>query len=80
MAVSHIDRSLLVCCTDAASFRELLKILPRLLTGFSVTVGILVPLNVKWKLSATLPFFRTKDLDFAGLKLILAHVMSCSSP
>ncbi len=55
------------------SFKELSKIFHKLLTGLSVTVGICDPSRVKRNRSATLPFFKTRDLDLAGLKLILAH-------
>lgn len=45
------------------------------LVSFSVRVGILVPPRVNRNWSATLTFFRNRDLDLAGLKLILAHEM-----
>lgn len=53
---------------------------PRLLTSYSVMVGMVTPARVKQNLSTTCPFLSTKDLDFLGLKLILAHVMSFSRP
>ncbi len=46
----------------------------------SDTEGIWTPPKEKRCLSDTLPFFRTKDQNLAGLKLILAHVMSLSNP
>ena len=58
------------------SFRLESKSFPKLLTGCSVMDGMTVPeienLNV--------PFFNTMNLDLEGLKLILAQVMSFSSP
>ncbi|XP_029985493.1 glutamyl aminopeptidase [Sphaeramia orbicularis] len=80
IAVSHDVSSALVCWSASESLKEQLKTLPRLLTGFSIIVGIGVPPMVKRKWSATLPFFRTRDLDLVGLKLILAQEMSRSSP
>lgn len=55
------------------------KSFPKLLTGCSDNVGMIVSEIVKRNLT-TFPFFSTKDLDFDGLKLILAHEMSFSSP
>ena len=65
---------------EAASLRLLSKNFPKLFTGCSEMVGIGVPAIEKRNLSATLPFFKTKDLDFAGLNDILAHPISFSSP
>ncbi len=79
-AVSQFVTSLLVCWRAAVSFRELSKIFPKLLTGLSVTDGICDPYRVKRNRSATLPFFKPRDLDLAGLKLILAHRMRRWSP
>ena len=62
------------------SFREPSKVLPRLLIGFSVTVGIWIPPRLKQNRWATVPFLRTRDLGLADLKLILAHETSRSSP
>lgn len=62
-AESHEVGSLLVAWCAAVSFRSLVKSWAKLLTGISVTNGIL-------------PFQSTRDLDLAGLKLILAQVMS----
>ena len=53
------------------SFKQPLKILTKLFTGFSFRVGIF---------SITLPFFKTNDRDFAGLKLTRAYVVLCSNP
>ena len=51
---------------EAASLRLLSKNFPKLFIGFSEMVGIGVPAIEKRNLSATLPFFKTKDLDFVG--------------
>ncbi len=75
----ELKSSLVAWCT-AVSLRMLMKVLPRLLTGFSVGDGIWVPPTEKLNWLVTLPFLRTRDLDFAGLKLTLSHVMSRSSP
>ncbi len=64
----------------AESFRLESKSFPKLLTGCSVMVGMTVPETEKWNLSTTFPFFSTMDLDLEGLKLILAQVMTLSSP
>lgn len=53
-----------------------MKSLAKPLTGISVTDGILASPREKRKLSASLDFWSTIDLDLAGLKLILAHVTS----
>ena len=65
---------------EAVSLRLLSKNFPKLLTGFSEIVGIGVSKTEKRNLSITLPFFKTKDLDFSGLKDILTHPISFSSP
>ena len=78
--VSHSSRSFIVFCFAAVSFRLLLKVLPKLLIGFSLRVGIVSPATVNWTISMTLPFFNTSDLDFAGLKYILAQVIFLSRP
>ena len=36
--------------------------------------------SLKRNLSVTFPFFRTRDLDFAGLKLMRTHAMMLSNP
>ena len=59
----------------AVSFRLLLKVLPKLLIDFLLRVGIVSTATVNWTFSMTLPFFNTSDLDFAGLKYILAQVI-----
>lgn len=75
-AESHEVRSLLVAWRATVSFRSLVKSLAKLLTGISATDGILASSREKRKFSASLPFRSTRDLDLAGLKLILAQVMS----
>lgn len=78
--MSHAVSSLLVCGNAAVSFRELSEILPRHITGSLVTAGIYDPPRERWNWLATFPFFRARYLDFAGLKFILAHEMTHSSP
>lgn len=65
---------------DSVSFSELLNTLPRLVTGFSIRLGMEVPPTVNQHQSTTLPPLSTRDLDFLVLKFILAHAMNCSSP
>lgn len=74
------SRSALVNFIEFVSFRPQLKTFLRLFTGISVTDGIRFSPSLKQNLSVTLPLFRTKDRDFAGLKLICAHDMSFSNP
>ena len=69
--VSHNSRSPTAARTALMSLNVLLKIFPRLFTGLSDQVGIVVPESKKRKLSAVLPIFMTNDLDFAGLNFIL---------
>ena len=64
--------------TALVSLSVVLKIFPRLFTGHSVKVGIIVPAIEKRNLSAVLSFFMTNDLDLAGLSFILAHAISFS--
>lgn len=61
-------------------FEAVIKELPRLLTGFSVMGGMVAPASEKQHLSTTFPLLSMKDLDFSGLKHILAQVMSFSRP
>ena len=78
--VSHSSTSFIVLCFAAVSFRLLLKVLPKLLISFSLRVGIVSPATVNRTFSMTLPFFNTSDLDFVGLKYILAQVIFLSRP
>lgn len=64
----------------AVSFKLVSKSFSKLLTGCSVIEGMTIPEMEKQNLSVTFPFFSTMDLDFEGLKLILAQMMSFSSP
>ena len=61
---------------DTVSLRLLSKIFRRLFTGFSEMVGIGVSEIENHNLSTTLPFFKTKDLDFAGLTHSVVTVKS----
>lgn len=70
----------MVALMDAVSLRLQSKVLPKLVTGFSAIDGIAVPSTRKRNLSTTFPRFRTMDLDFVGLKLILAQRISFSRP
>lgn len=58
------------------SLSVLLKMFPKLFTGFLYTDGIRTPPKEKQCLSDTLSFLRTKVLDLAVLKVILALEMS----
>lgn len=70
----------MVARIDAASLRLQSKVLPKLVTDFSVIYGIAAPSIRKRNLSTTFPRLRTMDLDFVGLKLILAQRISFSRP
>ena len=65
---------------EAVSFKESLKTLPRLFTGFSIRDGMVSPAIENLNLSSTFPFFKINDLDLEGLKLILAHAICFSKP
>lgn len=77
--LSQPSRSALVSLMESLSFRLQLKTFPRLFTGFSVTDGIRCSPSLKRNLSVIFPFFRTKDLDFADLKLMCAYAMILSN-
>ena len=62
------------------SFMLQLYSLPRLFTGLSLRVKIIVPATAKQNLSATTTLFITNDLDFACSKRILAHKTDLSNP
>lgn len=70
---SQPSRSALVALMESWPFRLHLKTFPRLFTGFSETDGLRCSPSRKQNLSVTVPFLRTKDLDFTGLKLMRAH-------
>ena len=76
--VNHNSRSPTAARTALVSLSVVSKIFPRLFTGHSYKVGIIVPAIEKRNLSAVLPFFMTNDLDLAGLNFILAHAISFS--
>lgn len=61
---SHAFSFVCVYWTTAVSLRVQLKDFPRLFTCFSDTNGIWTPRKQKWHLSDTLPFLRTKVLDW----------------
>ena len=65
---------------DVVSLREQSKTFPGLLTGFSVIVGMAVPVMLNRNLSSTFPFLSIIELDLMGLKCIRAHPTSFSSP
>ena len=75
---SHKSRSPTVARTALVSLNVMLKIFPRLFTGHSDKVGIIVPYCKIGKLSVVLPFFMTNELDLAGLDFILALAVSFS--
>ena len=79
-AISKAFSSKEVDWTAAVSLSVYLKIFPSRFTGFSDTDGIKTIPKEKQCLSDTLPFLKTKVLDLTGLKIILAHEMSLSSP
>lgn len=64
---SQSSRSLLVFWMAALSFELWPNSFPRLLTGCSNSVGMVVPEMVNLNLSTALPFLITRDLDFDGL-------------
>lgn len=59
-AESHVLRLSLGAWRAAASFRSLVKSLPRLFTDFSDTDGIVVSPRLKRKRSVIFPFLKTK--------------------
>ena len=75
---SYNFSSLTAAQTALASLNVLLKIFPRLFTGHSDKVGIVVLDSEKQKLSTILLFFMTNNLDLAGLNFILTHAISFS--
>lgn len=62
----------------AVSFRLQSESFHKLVTGCSDRVGMVVLEIVKQNLSTSFSFFSTRDLDFDGLKFILAHKISIS--
>ena len=52
---------------------------PKHLIGFPIIDGILSPWTESWNRYVTLPFCMIRDLDFLGLKVILAHNAASSS-
>ena len=65
--------SWLVAFVEAASLRLQLNTFPKLFTGSSVSDGILVVPSEKQNLPVIFPFFNTRDLDLAVLKLMQAQ-------
>lgn len=80
LSIAAKQASLLVARMHDASLRLLLNNFSRLFTGFSVMDGICVLRRVKRNFLIVFPFFSTRDLDFAGLKLMRVQLTSSSSP
>lgn len=78
-ADSYAFTAIQVDCTTTVSLRVQSKSLPRVFTGFLDTKGIWTPPKEKWCLLDIPPFLKTKELDLARWKLILANVMSLSN-
>lgn len=76
--VSQVSRSWLVTQMDDVSLRLQLSTFPWLFTSFSM-IGCMLP-SVKQNLWEVLPFFSTRNLDFNGLKLMQAQVISSLRP
>lgn len=68
MNFSHPSDSVQAYWIDVISLNDVLKTWFKLLTGFSVVVGMAVPEMSKWNMSFL--FLSTLILDLVGLKLI----------
>lgn len=69
----------LVVCRSAGSFRSLLwKAFPDFWVGSLLQILVSPKLKQKW--SVTFPFHKSQDLDFEGLKHILAQLIRQSIP